>query len=487
METIKTKQVAVLLGIFLFLEIISIFGFSFSFVNQSAFFILVLITLVLSIYKLEYGLLLVLAELMIGSKGYLFYLPLGEGSLLSLRLVIWSILMIVFLIKFLISLKKLGYESPYFKKIKDFVFWKPYLILAILVLTGLVSAIIYKNNLIDIFLDFNAWIYFLILFPAISVNINRQRLETIFIAGAIWISLKTLILLAIFSNDFTFAANVYAWLRKTLVGEMTASSNWNRVFIQSQIFSIIAYFFLFFKIIKINNLKSFFNKQNILNFVLMALFFSTLLISLSRSFWLGFAAVILFSLIFTWRFYSFKRAALIALEMTLGVVLAVIMIFVAAPHLTGLQSQLLNRVGNKEEAALVSRWTLLPELIKEIKNNPISGQGYGKTVTYISSDPRILENEASGRYTTYAFEWGYLDIWLKIGVLGLIAYLLLLYKVIHASLMSGIKSGDYLYLGITAGCLFLAIVHFFTPYLNHPLGIGFIVISSCLILKDRVY
>ena len=169
-------------------------------------------------------------------------------------------------------------------------------------------------------------------------------------------------------------------------------------------------------------------------------------------------------------------------------ILAIAMILAATPRLAGnLDNQIIGRVGDKKEAALVSRWLLLPEIIKEIRQNPISGQGFGATVTYTSRDPRILENEASGLYTTYAFEWGYLDIWLKIGFLGLIAYLFLMYKIIYTNIVAGLKSDGEIYLGIAASCLFLAIVNIFTPYLNHPLGIGFITASSCLIIKDRVY
>ena len=488
MNKINTKNILIILGIFLILEIISILGFAVTVVNQLSFFLLVLLMLVISSYKLEYGLLIVLAELLIGSKGYLFYLSLGEGKLLSLRLVIWSILMLVFVVKFVLQLKRSGLQSEYLKKIKDFIFLQYYFILAGFIVIGLISAFLYKNDLTNIFLDFNAWLYFLILFPVIAVNLNCKQVANIFIAGAIWISLKTLILLAIFSNNFVFAPQAYSWLRKTLVGEMTLANGWNRVFIQSQIFSIIAYFFLFFELLKIDNLKSLFSKKNILHFILGALFFSTLLISLSRSFWVGFAIVILLSMIFIWKFYSFKQVGHIFIWAFISSILAVAMILAATPTLVGnFNNQLINRISNKEEAAIVSRWTLLPKLIQEIKTNPVSGQGFGKTVTYISSDPRILENESSGRYTTYAFEWGYLDMWLKIGALGLIAYLFLIYKITIQAIISGRKSGDYIYFSIAAGLLFLAVLNIFTPYLNHPLGIGFIVVSSCLILKDRVY
>lgn len=153
-----------------------------------------------------------------------------------------------------------------------------------------------------------------------------------------------------------------------------------------------------------------------------------------------------------------------------------------------LGSAFLERVSNSNEAAISSRWSLLPILSKEVLKEPVLGQGFGATVSYISSDPRILQQDPKGRYTTYAFEWGYLDLALKLGLLGLLIYLSLLGKLIFDSLRQGWKlPDDYLFIPLAASLLFLALVHIFTPYLNHPLGIGWIVISSCLIWQSRVY
>jgi len=146
----------------------------------------------------------------------------------------------------------------------------------------------------------------------------------------------------------------------------------------------------------------------------------------------------------------------------------------------------LDRVTNEQEAALSSRWSLLPVLSREVVKEPFLGQGFGATVTYISSDPRILANNPSGQYTTAALEWGYLDIALKIGILGLLAYLLLLTKIIYQGIASNQSKHRYLDLGLSMGVFFLAVTHIFTPYLNHPLGIGFLIVSSCLISLDRV-
>jgi len=147
----------------------------------------------------------------------------------------------------------------------------------------------------------------------------------------------------------------------------------------------------------------------------------------------------------------------------------------------------LARTNNNNDAAVASRWSLLPVLMKTISREPLLGQGFGSTITYFSQDPRVLQNNPGGEYTTYAFEWGYLSMWLKIGFIGLLVYLLFLLKLIKDSLRLALKTNNYLFFALPAGVLFLVFTNIFTPYLNHPLGIGFIIISSCLIWLNRVY
>ncbi len=483
-----TKNILIILGVLGVLEALSFLGFLFPPLNQIVFMALLAATIVIAAYNLENGLLIVLLELIVGSKGYLFYLPYSDGKMLSLRLALWSALMLIFVVKLIAQLVKKGTRSEYLLRLKKFIFWRPVSVLAVFVFIGLLSGFVYKNGLANIFLDFNAWLYFLILLPAAALDLKIEKLKAVFLAGASLVAIKTLILLGLFSNDFSFAPTLYAWLRKTLVGEMTTASGWNRVFIQSQIFPVIAYYFFLFKTAAFKNLAEMFSRKNWLIFILSSLFFAALLISLSRSFWFGFAVVIMAALIVIWRAYSFKRAFLVGVWLLSTAALGMIMIVAATPKLIGnLDNQLAGRLGNSEEAAVVSRWSLLPELFKEIKKNPISGQGFGASLTYISSDPRVIQNNPDGRYTTYAFEWGYLDIWLKIGILGLGAYLWLLFVLIKAALIKAKKNQGDLYLGLAAALVFLAALNIFTPYLNHPLGIGFIVLSSCLICKDRVY
>lgn len=488
-DKLNLKKIFLLSSLFFALELVSGAGFFWPIINSIFFFVLVITIFIVSLKNLEYGLVFVLAELIVGSKGYLFFLPLGNGFLLSLRLVVWSVFMLIFFYHLIKQLYLKGLAAEYVQNIKNFIFLRPFIFLMITVFTGLISALIYGNSINNIFLDFNAWLYFLILLPLIAIRPARQNLINIFLAGTILISLKTLILLGLFSHNTEFSIFIYRWLRKTLVGEMTILDGWNRVFIQSQIFSAIIYLFILFKSLNFKKLAVIKTSSFWWHICLAGLFFSTIIISLSRSFWVALAGVLIMSIIFIYYKYSWQAAMRSVAFIFVSMILAFMMILIVIPFSSPgrLEDQLISRVSNQNEAAAVSRWSLLPVLFNEIKDAPIAGKGFGATVTYNSKDPRVLESNDAGVFTTYAFEWGYLDICLKLGFIGLFAYLWLLGYLIATSLRRGIKENSYFYLGLTVGLLFLAIVNIFTPYLNHPLGIGFLVVGACLISKNEVY
>lgn len=498
--TENNRKPLVYIGLFIIIDLLSYLVLTYSGLHQFIFALLVLICLGLSLYRLEYGLLMVLAELLIGSMGHMFVFPLGSYQL-PIRMALWSVVMIVFFGQLIWQLVRDKNQSRYFKKIKNFSPLKYFALLALFVAISLVNAFLRGHAFNLIFSDFNSWLYWLLLLPAIVVYSkggNKEEecadvfnnLKDIFFSGAIFLSLKTLFLVYIFTHSLSFSSEIYFWLRKTLVGEMTATlSGWPRIFIQGQIFSGIALFLVFWASLKEKKNQYLKNAGELF---LAALFMSSILISFSRSFWVGLAGAIVFSFLVVWRVYSFRKAIVsmfwLVASLLIGFFLIYCVSIIPYPTKGEFNANFIERVsGNKDEPALASRWSLLPVLGKEIKQEPFLGQGYGATVTYFSEDPRVLQNNPTGEYTTYAFEWGYLDLWLKIGLFGLLAYLVLIVYLVKEALVNGYRNNNLILLGLSSGIVFLALTNFFTPYLNHPLGIGILIIGACLIQKDRVY
>ncbi|HBA36917.1 TPA: hypothetical protein DCZ15_03520 [Candidatus Falkowbacteria bacterium] len=505
MFPIDYKKISVLFVGFLVVELLSFWALSWPMLNYIAVAVILAIALAASLYRLEYGLLIVAGELFIGSLGHLFQFNIGSTAV-TIRVALWLIVMSAFLLKFIAQIVKYRRQSLYWSRWRNFfsghllaggkLFWLLFLFIVI----GLINGWARGHALTTIFLDFNAWLYFLLLFPIVAVYGEREagrikRLQTLFFAAAFCLSLKTLFLLYIFTHNLGVADVFYVWLRRTLVGEMTPTlSGWPRIFIQGQIFSALAFLMVFWlrQFDRVRwQFRDFFQTRNMVALLIAGLFFSSILISFSRSFWVGFLAAAGASLILLWRRTSFLKTVRAGGWLILAGGLGFLLIYLTAvfpyPRAGGFSADFEERISNQNEAALASRWSLLPVLGEEIKKEPWFGQGFGATVTYFSRDPRILENNPSGEYTTYAFEWGYLDIWLKLGCLGLLAYLWLLFRLSLSAWRQGVRHNDYLFFSLIAGIIFLAVTNIFTPYLNHPLGIGFLLFSSCLIWPDRVY
>ncbi len=470
-------------------EILSFLGYYYQPVNFIAFFIIAILTLILSLRRLEYGLYILLAELIIGSFGYLFYFETG-GLKISLRIALWLIIMSVWLASAIIKLAKT-------KKIELDFFRSSYLFyfsaLAVFVVWGMINGLLQNNLLSNNFFDANNWFYFLLVFPIFSVlrtDDHIKIIEQIFFASIGWLSVKTLLLAYFFSHSFDyFTLDLYRWVRSSGAGEITqVVPGFSRIFMQSHIFVLIGFFILLFYLLKnIEKKPPVLNRQNLGLIGFTTLLLSTIIISFSRSFWLGLAAgaiFILLTAIFKLKinlkkFIVFNLTAIAALAVSLALTFLVIKFPYPAPSggfdAANLLSDRVTRITN--EAGASSRWQLLPPLIEKIKTAPILGRGFGATVTYKSNDPRALAANPEGTYTTYAFEWGWLDVWLKLGIFGLLAYLILLVKIIY----DGLKINSYYSLSLAAGLFVVLAVNITSPYANHPLGIGYIIIAAVII------
>ncbi|HTX87217.1 MAG TPA: O-antigen ligase family protein [Candidatus Nanoarchaeia archaeon] len=497
-----------ILAVIIVVELMSFFGHIFLAIDHWVFAASILIALILTLRNLKYGVWIILLELFIGSQGYLLSIDFG-GLKISLRIALWLIVLSVWFKNYLFSfLDKRRRQPSIFADAKIFstANFSYFLILFFFIaLAGLIGCA-RGNAWQNVFFDANGWLFFLLIFPfyetflnpAIAGNDPFRPVWRLFAAGTTWISLKTLLLFFFFTHPWPenalwhwlLSAELYQWVRDTLIGEITLMpTGLVRVFIQSQIYLVIALFLGLFALSHYwNEIKK---SRGAIVFAIAAgtLLLSAIIISLSRSFWLGAAAVFLAYICLTVKNYGWKISGSVAIMLIVSFILSLALIFTVARFpfpqpamdfdLTEALAARADQLNN--EAALSSRYALLPPLWQKISHNPIWGDGFGTTVTYRASDPRILSENQTGTYTTYAFEWGWLDIWLKLGLFGLLAYLLLILMIIKDAL----KIKTWLSWGLGSGILLITIISFFSPYANHPLGIGFLLLSAAAIYHER--
>ncbi|MDP2629799.1 MAG: glycosyltransferase [Candidatus Uhrbacteria bacterium] len=500
------------LAVIVVVELLSFLGYLYAPVTALAFGFVMAGVFLLSTWRLEYGVAALFAELIIGSKGYLLSITVGSTTV-PLRMGIFAVILAAWIItETRIFFQKDTTQKTLIALLKEsrLLWW--YLLIVGVAIIGVINGIVSGNSRALVYSDSNAWIFFIIapcVYRALTDSAAIRRLFVAVCAGVTAQIVKVLFAFYVMGHKGFGVEGLtifYRWIRSTGVGEITQLPHLYRIFFQSQIYIVIflcvlavmlAYRirreFLFSSRI---SFRSLFCKPLVAPLCMLAGVWASLILSFSRSFWLGTAVIGLVILIITvWKWWRNARCLTVWIAGNLGAI-AVSLFLLFAISLIPLPSSegsfaidsLSDRVKNvQDEAAAASRWNLLPVLGSEIIHKPFIGYGFGKTVTYVSRDPRVLLINPSGEYTTYAFEWGYLDMLVKLGFLGLLAYLLMIrelfFQGIRALKMNVLKlysESSAIISGLMFGVSALLVVHIFTPYLNHPLGIGFIIFSGLI-------
>lgn len=424
----------------------------------------------------EVALTVLLSEYILGSKGYLFRFELtGDPDRgLPIRILFFT----AFVMGWLILVAKHGWWRQWMGYLRE---RSAYLFLAGLLVFAFIRALLLKNSFA--LADANAWGVLILVLPLLDLAYQRRfstteltRIGSVLLAALCFSMVETLALFYFFSHGFPLAWTdaIYRWIRFTGVGEITRilpGQSAFRIFFQSHIYELLAF--------GAGLAMISFQKKTRFAWLFLGALFAVVLVSFSRSFWIGLVAMVLIFIMaclgrvdypLAQRFrQGWSLAWTGLLSVFIGVLMAGGLFLFPFPGggSTNFADLVLARTNGGEEA-VQSRWQLLPILWHKIKQSPILGGGFGATVTYQSKDPRIVQ-KTGGTYTTYAFEWGWVDFWVKFGILGIPVMLFFLIQLAYRIWRS---SFEYpLRLALVVSIVGLAAVHVFTPYLNHPLGL----------------
>ncbi len=426
--------------------------------------------------NLSLGVALLVLELVVGSLGGLVYLELG-GVHLSLR-------QLLFIAGLTLMVWRLVTRQDFaLTRYPRLLTWYTAALAALG--WGSVVALSLGRSPADFFLDLQRYLYILLFplcFEALHENEGLKLMQRVLTTGLVWLGIKTTSTLYLFSHlNADQLISYYQWWRQTGFGEITyVSGNFFRVFSQSQVFAALGSAAGFAWLWRDTQARVSWQKH-IAAYLFLWFSLSLLFMSFSRSFWLGTAVawvVVLLPSLFrrgakVTSYLKYLAVSAILTASAVGFTLVVTQVPWPLPPLSSANASLLADRLSKGEAASASRLALLPPLGQAVLSRPIAGSGFGATVTFLSRDPRLIRSTAggSGLTTTYSFEWGYLDLWLKLGLLGLSLYLgFWLYGLWPAA--AGWWQREPFGVSITAAATALLVLNLTTPYLNHPLGIG---------------
>lgn len=449
------------------------------------FSIIVITTLVISCRSLVWGFAIAMLEIIIGGHGHLIDVSLGMT--VGLRLGIFGAVMLSVLYHFFV------------KKVRPvFVFERDVPILAILGAVILGSMIGAANNpLGQVFDDANAFVTLLYLLPVSMIvwtNETKRIVLWTFALGATWVAGSSLFLLYYFTHSNPDAIwAMYHFIRDARLAEVTLLSgpDWLvatfpngpwffRVFEPAQAFVMLFTFVLISMVCFVT--KTWRSRSTVA--LPLALMFAVDLSGQSRSFWIGLiaggfalAAAVLYERPSIREVIRMKATGVVAIVIAIVTMwVAIVLPLPSRPDLSD-SPYYKGQDDDTRDLAVSSRWNLLTPMMEKIGDAPVWGAGFGTTVTFISDDPRVRAINSNGEWTTYRFEWGFHDIWIKMGLLGLFAFAWYFFSILRAAMRS-IRSKQetrWLTIALAAGIVAIFASHAFSPYLNHPIGLGFMI------------
>lgn len=436
--------------------------------------------------SLVWGVAFAMLEIFVGGHGHLIDVTIG-GTTLGIRQGIFLAVMLGTLYHIVIK-----HVRPRFVAERDL----PFVFLAGAIALGTISGFA-RNSLGAAFDDMNGYATFAYLLPVTMIAWTpeaKRVLLWMFALGATWVAASSLLLLYLFTHlpvEGIWA--VYGFVRDARLAEVTILSNpawlvglfpngpwYFRVFEQGQ-FTVMMFTLLMIAATVFVAKEWRKRKMMILP---LALMIAVDVSGQSRSFWLGLvAAVGVMAIVILWNRTSVKEIVRVKATGVAALCVALLSLWVLVvlpvpprPDLTN-SPYYKGQNDDTRDLAVSSRWNLIGPMMKKIGENPLWGSGFGTPVTYISDDPRIRAMNGTGEYTTYRFEWGYQDIWLKMGVPGLLAFGFYLFTILRAGYRSVVERDETRWLSISMACGIIALYasHIFSPYLNHPIGLGFMI------------
>ncbi|MBI4089883.1 MAG: O-antigen ligase family protein [Candidatus Kerfeldbacteria bacterium] len=479
----KPRLVWSIAGVYCLSEVLSFTGFLQPTVGLVAFCLIAFGAAVITWRSLDNGLLVLLAELFVGGKGYLYSLEVGQVTV-SIRHALFVIVGLIWLVK-----SAAGRVRPLLPAVLS----RWLVALAAVVALGVVIGLIRGNHPRDIFFDANAFLFYLLVLVLAWPKLDWPRFVTkllaVVAAAAVVLGLKSLVVLGIFVHwRIDGLVAVYRWIRNTGVGEIAPIFGGTyRVFFQSQVYGLLAVALLTPWLLPRIRPSDRWPRWLL---VPVTLALASVMVSLSRSFWLGGSLAVVGAGVVVWRRYHWATREWVSVGVASALVLFAAYTLNSwalnfpypypLPGAPGRGDAIRERLTTiSGEAAVSSRQQQFRALLPAIEQHPLFGSGFGTAVTYRSQDPRQTQLPSQGIYTTYAFELAYLDLALKVGLVGLLVYLGLL----ATTLRQLVRSINPLTFGLAVGLVALLGVHLTTPYLNHPLGIGFVLLAFAAIAR----
>ena len=461
-----SKQTVALLALFFVIRIASFLLVGHEFYQGILVFSLLLLMAILYFKNPEWAWCMLLTEIFLGGSGHYF-----ELAGLSIR----TLFIITFL--FLWLAPHFGQKLlPQKLKIQTEL---NYILLALFVAVIFAAGNgFFNNNVGNVIQDLMPFGFLLLLFPSFHSFTNEKtqhylvRLIAVFTMGT---ALFTSISFVLFSSQtLLIHQDFYKWFRDVNVGKITdLKTGFFRIVESSHLFIVPI-------LLLITSLRMRAEKHNKMWRVMQILLILILIFNLSRGYFLALTAgLLILKYKHTWKKWFLESLAVFIL--TIGI-FTLVHLFASgwtSPGWELLGLRLKSFTYPEIEISTNTRMMILPQIWEKIKQAPIIGSGLGEKITFMNS-------ATYETITTLHFDWGYLEMWTELGIVGALA-MIALYVFTAILLIKKIKKTPDWHdfdVGLLAGIVALLVMNITLPALFHVFGILFLVFVLTVAVKQ---
>ncbi|MBI5222269.1 MAG: O-antigen ligase family protein [Candidatus Magasanikbacteria bacterium] len=462
-----SKQTVALLALFFVIRIASLLLVGHEFYQGILVFLLLLVMAILYFKNPEWAWRMLLTEIFLGGSGHYF-----ELAGLSIRtLFIATFLFLWFAHHF--GQKMLPQRLKIQTDLNCIL-----LVLFTTLIFATVNGFLNKNGISNVIQDLMPFGFLLLLFPSLHSFSDEKtqhylvRLIAVFIIGTALFTFLTFVLFS--TQTLLIHLDFYKWFRDVNVGKITdMGTGFFRIVEPSHLFIVPI-------ILLIASLRMRAEKHNKMWWTMLILSILILVMNLSRGYFLALAIGLLaLKYKHTWKKWFLESMAVFLL--TIGIFTSV-HLFASNGTSPGWELfglRLKSFVSPEIEVSTDTRMMILPQIWEKIKQAPILGSGLGEKITFMNT-------ATYETITTPHFDWGYLEMWTELGIIGALA-VIALYVFTAILLIKKIKkASDWrdFDVGLLAGIIAFLVMNTTMPALFHVFGILFLVLVLTVAVKQ---
>lgn len=385
---------------------------------------------------------LVLLELVLGGSGRM----LVYGSFITLRYLI-----------FIMSMLYFAYRTITFGYIiKKDIFYLDILLFLLVIIFSSINGLLRNHDFSDVIKNLQGYLYILMYFPlSLIINTPKKAIKAkkIFINASVVLSIVSLIIFMVFYLDNSFYYVISPILDKYTYGYISLRYGLPAVFLKTCPYIAISFILLFYEIIYLKI------SRKILVYVklLILMFGST--ITMSVGIWISVFIGLFF--IFIIAKGKYRLISIIAILAIAVVLIALLYDYIIV---------VLNSRFSVTDSSYIIKKDQLFVLFKHWLDNVFIGKGFGY---------KIVFNTIYGERFMLNYELFWLQVLLNMGICGILIYFKIFYKLYFKTKKLFFKL--YLYekvhlSSLLVGLLMLCVVSSVNPFLNNPIGIGYMLL-----------